>query len=181
MSSLRTEYCGRLQYGGWVTPTFGSRPIDNQYRWRAESEKGAAIRHAGIAAAKDDEPDPEDYQRPAFQSPDLDIASMVMAAIEDAVMLLRQGDPRKKPAETKFARWKAADACQDWQDAIYWMFYELDPFCERVFSLEWCVEAINSFTGLALCANRIREDAQRYLPRTQGSKVRPIRPLGVGK
>jgi hypothetical protein len=80
--------------------------------------------------------DPTDaWELPSRQYTDLDLASLCLSTIEDALYQMKKGE-----------------AAERW-----WMFYDVDT--DRPFCLQWCVEAINQLTGTSLSANDIRERA----------------------
>lgn len=86
--------------------------------------------------------------------------ALAMALLEDCLGLLinlKRGIP--PPDYTQFS--VKDDPQNVYKEAIYWLFYEVDPEGERVCSLDWCVNAINAATGIDLRADSMREQAAR--------------------
>jgi hypothetical protein len=86
--------------------------------------------------------------------------ALAMALLEDCLSLLvmlKRG--QKAP---KYLRLNIHDTPADaFREAVYWLFYEVDPEGERVCSLDWCVGAITAATGVDLRADSLREQAAR--------------------
>lgn len=166
-----------------------SSPLARQYRWNAEiarCQKGSktkALRGCGESDARAEVGDRQIDER-------LDFGRLALACLEDAVKVMGDGDPRKWPFpdwqdDVHPSEWaRREEAFRAYKEAVYWAFYELDPLGERVFSLNWCVGAINQFLGLELSPDRVREDAIRMglMPsrlRERRSKAFKIKPLGA--
>lgn len=115
--------------------------------------------------------------------------TLIVRCIEDALEILQAGDPLRWPPHynDKHSRWhsKSLETCRAmWKEALHWFFYEIDPLGDRVFSLNWCVGALNAFLGLHLDPDAMREQALRagLLPKRLSLDfgVSPIRPLNIG-
>ena len=129
--------------------------------WQAQDRSYKNTAHSGVWACLDVKTigEPQHDLPPRSQFVDLDIAALAMACIEDAVRVLREG--------------KHHNSQQAINEAAYWMFYD-DPTGDRAFSLSWCVGAINTFTGVGMDANWIRERASRWLPRFKAKRKHKI-------
>lgn len=94
----------------------------------------------------------------------IDLAALATTVIEDAVRILRKGDPAEWDnwAKTRTIDGSSkADAVEAYREAVYWFFYDLDPEGERAFSLQWCCDVLEPLTGAHISADQIRETAAR--------------------
>jgi hypothetical protein len=115
----------------------------------------------------------------------LDLVALCVALIDGAFRTIEGGLPKAFHGNNLFR--DLADEQADYWEAVAWLYWEMDPLGDRVFSLNWCLGTLNSLLRLDLDPDRFREDTLRagYVPASQKRPLRPqkrprIVPLGTG-
>ena len=161
----------------------------------AQDAMGTAGLHFQGPPSEDNTHRPESYPcNPAEKNrpqQDLDLSALCVAVIEDAVDVLKKGDPRVRystDGEGRNAKAWMRDKMQAWREAAFWMFFEEDPDGEESFSLTWCCEVITLTSGVRFDPMAIRERAAKLglvpplhimrghyvLPKTKYEEVRGL-------
>lgn len=96
----------------------------------------------------------EVWSPPQLVADGLYISELAEVVIEDAARILKMGEPETWE-EPRFDGLSKRQSREAYREAVFWFFYDLDPMCERLWSLEWCCQV------LGLVADRIREGAVR--------------------
>ena len=88
-----------------------------------------------------------------------DYVILALAQLTAVLDSLTDGDPRHWSDTSD--PWRTERDFKLWRQDVWWMFYQQDPFCEEMFSLEACCSHIADAFKISLTADSVRESCFR--------------------